>query len=140
MSKILILCTGNSCRSQIAEGFLRHYCDLYNKQVQVVSAGVETHGVNPKAIQTMAEVGINISNHTSNLVDEFLNDGVTHLISVCDHAIETCPVFPKKIEHIHRSFSDPAKVTGSKTEIMASFENVRNEIDSFCKKYILENF
>lgn len=139
-NKILVLCTGNSCRSQMADGFLKYYAETLNKDVEVYSAGVETHGVNPKAIKVMLEKGIDLSNNTSDLVDDYLNSGITHLISVCDHAIESCPVFPEKVNHIHHTFNDPAKATGSDEDILNSFRNTRDQIDIFCKEYLTQNF
>lgn len=136
--KILVLCTGNSCRSQMADGFLKHYSKAEYKDVEVYSAGVETHGVNPLAIKVMQEKGINISNNTSDLVDDYLKSGITHLISVCDHAIESCPVFQEKVDHTHHTFSDPAKTTGSDVKILNSFRKTRDEIDDFCSNYIKE--
>ena len=98
MKNILVLCTGNSCRSQIAEGFLRHYAA---EKANVFSAGVETHGVNPRAISIMNQVGIDISNHTSNHVDEYANIDFDFIITVCDNAKERCPYFPSKAERFH---------------------------------------
>ena len=101
MKNILVLCTGNSCRSQIAEGYLRHYA---GENSNVYSAGVETHGVNPRAISIMNEVGIDISNHTSNHVDEYRNINFDFIITVCDNAKERCPYFPSKAERFHYNF------------------------------------
>jgi len=124
----------------MADGFLKHYSKLYNKEVEVVSAGVETHGVNPLAIKVMLEKNIDLSNNTSDLVDKYLDSGITHLISVCDHAIESCPVFPEKVNHTHHTFSDPAKAVGTESEILDAFRKTRDEIDSFCKNYINKYF
>jgi len=131
MKNILVLCTGNSCRSQIAEGFIRHY---FGKSVHVYSAGIETHGVNPRAIATMAEVGIDISKHTSNHVDEYLDIPFDLILTVCDHAAEQCPVFPSKAHRLHENFPDPAKVQGSNEEIEAAFRSTRDQIDLFCRE------
>lgn len=131
MKNILVLCTGNSCRSQIAEGFIRHY---FGKSVHVYSAGIETHGVNPRAIATMAEIGIDISKHTSNHVDEYLDIPFDLILTVCDHAAEQCPVFPSKAHRLHENFPDPAKVQGSNEEIEAAFRSTRNQIDLFCRE------
>ncbi len=136
MIKILVLCTGNSCRSQMAEGFLRHYINKNSIDASVVSAGVETHGLNPRAVLVMGEAGIDISHHTSDLVDQYLGTGITHLFTVCDHAKESCPVFPEQVIQTHHSFSDPAKATGSEDEILSSFRSTRDEIDRFCETYI----
>jgi len=133
MKNILVLCTGNSCRSQIAEGFLRHYA---GEKANVYSAGVETHGVNPRAISIMKEVGIDISKHTSNHVDEYANIDFDFVITVCDNAKERCPYFPTRAEKFHHNFPDPAKAIGSEEEIMNEFRRVRELIDDYCKEFI----
>lgn len=127
---ILVLCTGNSCRSQLAEGYIRHF---HGHIANVYSAGVETHGVNPKAIVTMAADGIDISDHTSNLVDEYLHIPFELIITVCDHASERCPIFPSTAQRIHHNFPDPAKAIGTDEEILEAFKKVREEIKAFCK-------
>lgn len=134
--KILVLCTGNSCRSQIAEGYLRYFA---GKKAEVYSAGVETHGVNPKAIATMKEDGINISNHTSNNIDEYRNIDFDFVITVCDNAKERCPFFPTKAKKFHYNFPDPAKATGTDEEIAEEFRKVRQQIKAYCKDFITEN-
>jgi arsenate reductase len=126
---ILVLCTGNSCRSQLAEGYLRFF---YGENANVYSAGVETHGVNPRAIATMKEDEIDISAHTSNHVDEYLDIPFDLIFTVCDHASERCPIFPSTAKRIHHNFTDPAKATGSEEDIMAEFRRVREEIKSYC--------
>ena len=126
---ILVLCTGNSCRSQLAEGYLRFF---HGEKTNVYSAGVETHGVNPRAIATMKEDGIDISMHTSNHVDEYLHIPFDLIFTVCDHASERCPIFPSSAKRIHHNFTDPAKATGSEEEIRAEFRRVREEIKEFC--------
>jgi len=126
---ILVLCTGNSCRSQLAEGYLRYF---HGDVANIYSAGVETHGVNPRAIQTMLEDGIDISAHTSNHVDEYLDIPFELIFTVCDHASERCPIFPSTAKRIHHNFTDPAKATGSEEEIMAEFRRVREEIKYYC--------
>ncbi len=128
---ILVLCTGNSCRSQLAEGYLRHF---HGEKANVHSAGVETHGVNPRAIATMKEDGIDISAHTSNHVDEYLHIPFDLILTVCDHASERCPIFPSKAKRVHHNFTDPAKVTGTEEEIMAKFRKVREDIKAYCEK------
>lgn len=138
--KILVLCTGNSCRSQMAEGFLKKHATSLNLDIDVVSAGVETHGLNPRAVKVMAEAGIDISSQTSDLVDQYLNSGVTHLLSVCDHAKESCPVFPENVTHIHHSFPDPAKAEGSEDQIMDAFRATRDEIDHFSLQLLTRLF
>ena len=127
---VLVLCTGNSCRSQIAEGYLRHF---HGEKANIYSAGVETHGVNPRAIATMKEDGIDLSAHTSNHVDEYLSISFDLILTVCDHASERCPIFPGAAKRIHHNFTDPAKATGSEEEIMAAFRKVREEIKSYCQ-------
>jgi arsenate reductase len=131
---VLVLCTGNSCRSQLAEGYIRHF---HGHIANVYSAGVETHGVNPKAIETMASDGIDISGHTSNHVDEYLNIPFELIITVCDHASERCPIFPSTAQRIHHNFPDPAKATGSTQEITAAFAAVRDEIKRFSAALVL---
>lgn len=126
---ILVLCTGNSCRSQLAEGYLRHF---YEEKANVYSAGIETHGVNPRAIATMKEDGIDISAHTSNHIDEYLAIPFDLVLTVCDHASDRCPIFPSSAKRIHYNFTDPTKATGSEEEIMAEFRRVREEIKSYC--------
>lgn len=130
---VLVLCTGNSCRSQLGEGFLRHFG---KDKLMAYSAGVETHGVNPRAIKVMAEAGIDISGHTSNHIDEYREVEFDYVITVCDHARETCPWFPAKAEIIHHSFPDPAKATGTEEEIMVSFRNVREQVREFMKDFV----
>ena len=132
--KILVLCTGNSCRSQIAEGYLRYFA---GKKAAVYSAGVETHGVNPKAIATMKEDGIDISNHTSNHIDEY-NIDFDFVITVCDNAKERCPFFPTKAQKFHYNFPDPAKATGTDEEIADEFRKVRQQIKDYCEKFVTE--
>lgn len=127
---VLVLCTGNSCRSQIAEGYLRYF---HGEKAEVYSAGVETHGVNPRAIATMKEDGIDLSSHTSNHVDEYLSISFDLILTVCDHASERCPIFPGAAKRIHHNFTDPAKVIGTEEEIMAEFRRVREQIKEFCR-------
>jgi len=132
MKNILILCTGNSCRSQIAEGFLRQYM---GDSAHIYSAGVEAHGVNPRAVGTMREIGIDISGHTSNHIDEYRDIAFDYVITVCDNARERCPYFPTKAEKFHHDFPDPAKATGTEEEILAAFRAVRQEIGAWCKEW-----
>jgi len=136
MKKILVLCTGNSCRSQIAEGYLKTYA---GGNAEVFSAGVETHGVNPRAIKTMAEDGIDISSHTSNNIAEYRNIDFDFVITVCDNAKERCPYFPSKAVRLHQNFPDPAKATGNEEDVMKQFAAVREEIKAFSKRFIEEN-
>lgn len=134
--KILVLCTGNSCRSQMAEGYLRHFA---NEKAEIYSAGVETHGVNPKAIAAMREDSIDISNHTSNNIDEFYDIDFDFVITVCDNAKEHCPYFPTKAKKFHHNFSDPAKAEGSEDEVREEFRKAREGIKVYCKKFVMEN-
>jgi arsenate reductase len=131
--KILVLCTGNSCRSQIAHGYLAFFG---GDAVEVYSAGVETHGVNPRAVATMKEDGIDISHHTSNNVSEYTGIDFDYVITVCDNAKERCPYFPTRAQKTQYNFPDPAKASGTEEEITASFRNVRDMIKSFCRDFI----
>ena len=134
MTAILILCTGNSCRSQIAHGLLNH---LTSSDVQVYSAGITTHGVHPKAVATLAAIGIDISHHTSNHVEEYKNISFDYIITVCDHAHEHCPIFfTDTAVHIHQNFEDPSKLNGTEEELQIAFSNTREEISAFCKSFI----
>lgn len=135
MKNILVLCTGNSCRSQIAHGYLNHFLD--NRKVKVYSAGIETHGLNPGALSIMKEDGIDISTHTSNHVDEYANINFDFIITVCDHANENCPYIPSKnAKRLHHNFFDPSKVEGSDAEKHAAFLKARKEIKEYFKGYI----
>lgn len=134
--KIFVLCTGNSCRSQIAEGYLRHFAD---NKADIYSAGVETHGVNPKAIATMQEDSIDISNHTSNNIDEYYNIDFDFVITVCDNAKERCPFFPTNAKKFHKNFPDPVKMTGTDEEIIEQFRQVRQQIKDYCRKFVTDN-
>lgn len=136
MKNILVLCTGNSCRSQIAEGYLRWFA---GDMAKVFSAGVETHGVNPRAIATMKEDGLDISGHTSNHIDEYRDIDFDFVITVCDHAREVCPYFPTNAKKFHHNFPDPAKATGDEATIMAGFASVREEIKAYCGGWVKEN-
>lgn len=136
MKKILVLCTGNSCRSQIAEGYLRKFS---GDKAVVYSAGVETHGVNPKAIKIMAEDGIDISDHTSNNIDEYTKIDFDFVITVCDNAKERCPYFPTNAKKFHHNFPDPAKAIGSDEEVKAEFRAVREMIKEYCEDFVKAN-
>src|ERR1700761_6995751 len=115
MKNVLVLCTRNSCRSQMAEGYLRHFA---GDKANIYSAGIETHGVNPKAIGIMKRDGIDISEHTSNNISEYLGVDFDYVITVCDNAKESCPYFPTKAVKLHYNFPDPAKAKGSDEEVM----------------------
>jgi len=131
-----VLCTGNSCRSQIAEAYLRHFGD---DNVEIYSAGIETHGVNPKAVKTMADDGIDISRHTSNHIDDYQHIKFDYIITVCDNAKEKCPFFPSESKVFHHNFPDPAKATGTDEEISKIFIEVRNLIKTFCQSFVKEH-
>ncbi|MGF7042198.1 arsenate reductase ArsC [Mucilaginibacter lappiensis] len=137
MKKVLVLCTGNSCRSQIAHGYLQQFA---GNKAQVYSAGVEIHGVNPKAVKIMTDDGVDISNHTSNNVDEYMDISFDYIITVCDNAKENCPYFPSKAQRFHQNFPDPAKATGTEQEVMEEFKRVRDMIKvyaaDFVKQYV----
>lgn len=130
---ILILCTGNSCRSQMVHGILQSL----HTDFTVKSAGIETHGVNPQAIEVLEEIGIDISDHTSNLIDEYLNEEFDLILTVCDHASETCPVFPSTAKRIHQNFSDPSK-NWSPEQGLDAFRKTRDEIKAYCETLIDE--
>jgi arsenate reductase len=136
MKKILVLCTGNSCRSQIAEGYLRHFA---GDKAMVYSAGVETHGVNPMAIKTMKEDGIDISEHSSNNILEYIGIEFDYVITVCDNAKERCPYFPSNAKKLHYNFPDPAKANGTETEIKKAFSDVRVLIKKYCEDFVKNN-
>jgi arsenate reductase (thioredoxin) len=136
MKKILVLCTGNSCRSQMAEGYLRLFA---KDKAQIYSAGIEVHGVNPKAIATMAADGVDIAHHSSNHVDEYSGISFDYVITVCDNAREQCPYFPSRAKQFHRDFPDPSKVKGTDEEISAQFRRVGQMIKDYCRKFVDEN-
>jgi len=137
MKNILVLCTGNSCRSQIAHGFL---ASMTAGKAHVYSAGVETHGVNPMAIETMKEIGIDISDHTSNNITEYFGVDFDYVITVCDNAKERCPYFPTKAMKLHYNFPDPAKAVGTKEQINEQFRIVRSLIKDYCEQLVKEFF
>ena len=132
----MVLCTGNSCRSQIAHGYLKIFT---NGKARVYSAGIETHGLNPNAVRIMAKDGIDIRNHTSNHIDEYKNIAWDFIITVCDHAKENCPFIsaPNAIR-LHRDFSDPSKVKGSEKEILKAFKSTREEIKQYCFQFVAD--
>ena len=137
MKNVLVLCTGNSCRSQIAHGYLEYFTD--GRQVKVYSAGVETHGVNPKAIATMQEDNIDISYHTSNNIEEYFAVEFDFVITVCDIAKEACPYFTTKAKKYHYNFPDPAKAKGTDEEVKEKFRAVRQLIRDYCEEFVTEN-
>ncbi len=117
----------------MAEGYLKLYAENI---AAVYSAGIETHGVNPKAIAVMKEDGVDISGHTSNCIDEYLHIPFDFVITVCDNAKERCPVFPGGTKRYHHSFPDPAKATGTQAEVDASFNAVRQQIKDYCRQFV----
>jgi arsenate reductase len=119
----------------MAQGYLQHFA---GDRAEVFSAGVETHGVNPEAIECMKEDGIDISHHTSNHIDEYKNTRFDFVITVCDHAREVCPYFPTEAKQIHYNFKDPSKIV-NESERRQVFTEVRNQIKEFCRKFILDN-
>ena len=132
--KILFLCTGNSCRSQMAEGWARH---LKGDIVEAYSAGIETHGLNSNAVKVMAEAGVDISGHRSKLVDELKTVTFDYVITVCGHANENCPHFPGKAKVIHAGFDDPpklAKSAKSEEEALCHYRRARDQIRDFVAK------
>lgn len=133
MQRILFLCTGNSCRSQMAEGWARH---LHAGQYEFVSAGIEKHGLNPNAVKVMAEAGVDISDHQSKTLDETGLD-FDVVFTVCGHAAETCPMFPGKAKKIHVGFDDPPKLAANaktEEEALNHYRRVRDEIRDFVKR------
>lgn len=131
---ILYLCTGNSCRSQMAEGWTRH---LWAKQFTPYSAGIETHGLNPRAVEVMAEAGVDISNHSSKHVDALKDISFDYIITVCGHAHESCPVFGERTRTIHVGFEDPPQLAlgaTSREETLNCYRRVRDEIKAFIEQ------
>ena len=135
---ILVLCTGNSCRSQMAHGYLKA---RLKEKAQVYSAGIETHGLNPGAVSIMMEDNIDISGHTSNHVDEYEGIAWDYIITVCDHAKENCPFIPSNSAvRLHHNFFDPSKLKGTHAEIHAAFLKARNEIKDYCNEFARREF
>ena len=128
MKKIIFLCTGNSARSQMAEGMMRH---LRGNEFEVFSAGSEPKGINPLAIEVMKEIGIDISAQRSKHLDEYAEREFDYIVTLCDHAAKTCPLFPGSGERIHQGFSDPAAAEGSREEKIEMFRRVRDELKEF---------
>ncbi|MBC2838524.1 arsenate reductase ArsC [Robiginitalea sp. SC105] len=135
MKNVLVLCTGNSCRSQMAHGYLEALQPA--PVAKIYSAGIETHGLNPGAVQIMAEDGIDISGHTSNHVDEYSGISWDYIITVCDHAREHCPYIPAPgAIRLHHNFQDPSKVSGSEEEKRRAFRETRDEIKAYCRDFV----
>jgi arsenate reductase len=131
--KVLFVCTGNSCRSQMAEGWLRHYA---GERAEVFSAGTKPAGLNPLAVAVMREAGIDISSQRSKHFDEVAKEDFLFVITVCDAAREQCPVFPGALYQLHWSFEDPAGATGSEEEKLAVFRRVRDEIAEQIRTFV----
>ena len=136
MKRILVVCTGNSCRSQMAEGYFRKFA---GNKAEVYSAGIETHGLNSKAIAAMKEDGIDISKHTSDNLNEYKTIDFDFVITVCDNAKENCPFFPSTAKKFHHNFPDPAKAKGTEEEIKMQFRRVREMIKKYCLNFVSEN-
>lgn len=132
---IYFLCTGNACRSQIAEGWARH---LGGDRFDIHSAGVEIHGLNPRAVQTMEEAGIDISHHASKLIDVALLNQSDYVITLCGDANDKCPVTPAHVRRLHWGFEDPAKATGTEDEVRAKFAEVRDAIRDKIREFLAE--
>ena len=130
MKKVLVLCTGNSCRSQMLEGFLKH------SGVDVQSAGLESHGLNPYAVKVMNELNIDISKNISKKINTLNINSFDMLITVCDHAKESCPNIKQIKTKIHKSFKDPVSFVGSNEEKLLIFRNVRDQISSFSRQFL----
>ncbi len=133
--KILILCTGNSARSQMAEGLLKH---ITKDEYEVFSAGTKPGIVRPEAIEVLREIGIDITGNRSKSVDEFVNEKIDYVLTVCDNAKGNCPYFPAKTKMIHHSFEDPAEVQGSEKSRLEAFRRVRNQINDYLNNSFLE--
>jgi arsenate reductase len=132
--KVLILCTGNSARSQMAEGILRH--DAADR-FEVASAGTRPGQVRPEAVAVMAEIGIDISRHRSKSVEEFAAESFDYVLTVCDNANESCPIYPGHTNRLHHTFEDPAAVEGSTEARLAAFRRVRDQIRAYLQDFPL---
>ena len=138
MKNILVICTGNSCRSQMAHGYLNFYC---SNKVNIYSAGIEVHGLNSMAVEVMMDDGIDISMYTSNNIEEYKSINFDIIITVCDHAKENCPFIPSiNSVRIHQNFTDPSKYNTSSEEKRKKFVLVRDEIKKFCINFFNDNF
>lgn len=133
MKNVLVLCTGNSCRSQMAEGWIRYYA---GNDTAVFSAGIEAHGLNKYAVMAMGEALIDISGHKSKTASELPALEFDYIITVCDNAKENCPYFPGKAVRLHRSFPDPSTFKGSEEEILQKFAEVRDLIEDYCFDFV----
>lgn len=133
MKNILVLCTGNSCRSQMAEGWIRYYA---GDEANVYSAGIEAHGLNSNAVKVMADIVIDISKHKSKTISDLPDMTFDYIITVCDNAREKCPYFPGKAVRLHKSFPDPASFNGTDDEILKSFADLRDQIEDYCFDFV----
>jgi len=131
--RVLFLCTGNSCRSQMAEGWLKH---LGGDDYEVFSAGIEAHGKNPSAISVMQEAGVDISSQESEIINPDILASLNLLVTVCGHADDHCPLIPTTCKKVHWPFDDPAKASGSEEDIMAEFRRVRDQIKTRIESFI----
>lgn len=135
--RVLFLCTGNACRSQIGEGWLRH---LAGDRVDVLSAGITPHGVNPTAVEVMGEVGVDLTEHSSDDVEQYLDQRVDVVIAVCDDAADSCPEFDRPAQLLRWPFPDPARATGTREEVLAAFRKVRDSIRERIESWIASGF
>jgi arsenate reductase len=133
--RVLIMCTGNSARSQMAEGLLRHFGNEAGERFEVESAGTRPSRVRPEAITVMRELGIDISGHRSKSVDEFASQPFDYVLTVCDNARQSCPIYPGHANRLHRSFEDPAAVTGDEQIRLAAFRRARDEIRIYLRTF-----
>ncbi len=133
MTRVLVICTGNSCRSQMAEGFLRH---RGGTAVRAFSAGLRPKGLHPLAIDVMAEMGVDISTHESKNLQDYLGESFDYIITVCDNAAVNCPAFPGEGKRLHWPFDDPDAAEGSHEDVMAVFRRVRDEIDARVSRWL----
>lgn len=134
---VYFLCTGNSCRSQMAEGFGREYA---GDRFEIYSAGIEAHGLNPLAVKAMAEIGIDISRQTSDLIDSNIMNKATYVITLCGDANDKCPMSPPNVERLHWGFPDPAKAEGTEEERWKVFQEVRDSIGNKVKEFLENNY
>ena len=137
MNKVLVLCTGNSCRSQMAEGWLK---SMLGDLAVVYSAGLEAHGINPFMKKVMEDTGIDVSKHTSNVMSEYKDISFDYVITVCDHARNNCPYFQNSLKNISHSFEDPADATGTDEEQLRVYKKVRDQIQQFCINFCENEF
>ena len=135
MKKVLILCTGNSCRSQMADGLLK----CFSPNTKVYSAGTKPESVNPFAVQAMANIGIDIADFKSNHADEYIDIDFDFVFTLCDKAKEICPIYPKAKQLIHHSFSDPADAIGTKEEQLLVYHKVRDQIKNYMQNFAENN-